>query len=198
MSRTVIVEIEVSRLHLVARITFQNAVDQVTRRHGQRCRNDQPPVAIEEGSEVVLLFADERAHGAALDQRLHLPACGLDGAFDELKRDGVEVAHASAQPDDQVALAVDLSGLPGEDEARRVELIDHRGADDPVASAECVAPIGGNVMRRTVEPDSPLLVRLGFQPAATAISGSAILSTRPIARRRNVTISTWVSRSANV
>ena len=149
----IIVEIEVARPHVVARITLEDAVDEVAGRHRQRGRDDQPPVAIEEGGEIILLLADEGAHGAALDQRLHFDARRLDGALDQFQRDGVEIAHASAQPDDQVAVAVDLGGLAGKDKARRVELIDDGGAADPMAGAQRIAPVGRNVgMRSAVEP----------------------------------------------
>jgi hypothetical protein len=41
----------------------------------------------------------------------------------------------SAQPDDQVAVAVDFGGLAGKDKGRRVELIEDRRTADFMAGA---------------------------------------------------------------
>ncbi len=84
----VVVPVDVAGMHGLDRERVEDRRGQVAEdRHHRADRHHAP--GIEDRRVEVLLFADERGNGGALDQRLHLGLGRRDGAADDLQRDRI-------------------------------------------------------------------------------------------------------------
>ena len=84
----VVIDVEVAVGHRLTRIMLEHAFDKIAGQ-GQAGGDDELAVAVQERGEKILLFANERAHRGAVDQRFHLLAGRPQRAGDQLQRDGI-------------------------------------------------------------------------------------------------------------